>query len=294
MDILGIGFLLVYLTAHQGEVMLVRRYGRKHGAGGMLFNGVICLFAMVFFVLTDRDGFHFVSGLWVYGIVNAVLYAAGFYFAYLAYAAGNYFLTNTITSMQFIVPIIYGLVFLKEPSNALTYLSLTFSLGSVALMTYARWQKDEKNEGDKGISAKWLIATLITLFSNGLISVVAKMQQKAFDKLHSNEYMIITLAGATLSLLIMAIVLEKDSMKRTIKYGFTYGMSAGLLNGLKNAVNLAMIALIPLSVLTPVKKGVGMVFTFLVSFFLYKERYTKLQYFSIVLSIIALILMQLS
>ena len=294
MGILGLGLLLIYSTAHQGEVMLVRRYGKKHGAGGMLFNGVICLFAMIFFVLTDRDGFHFERGLWIYGIANAVLYAAGFYFAYVAYASGNYFLTSTITSMQFIVPIIYGLVFLKEPSNVLTYFSLAFSLGSVALMIYARWQKMEKSDDHKGMSAKWLIATLITLFSNGFISVVAKMQQTAFNKLHSNEYMIITLAGASLSLLIMANVLEKDTMKKTLKYGFTYGMGAGMLNGLKNALNLATIALVPLSMLTPMKKGIGIVFTFLVSYFLYKERYTKLQYLSILLSIIAIVLMQLS
>jgi len=294
MGLLGLGLLLIYSTAHQGEVMLVRRYGKKHGAGGMLFNGVICLFAMIFFILTDRDGFCFARGLWIYGIANAVLYAAGFYFAYVAYASGNYFLTSTITSMQFIVPIVYGLVFLQEQSNALTYLSLAFSLGSVALMIYARWEKTEKSDDNKGISAKWLIATLITLFSNGFISIVAKMQQTAFDKLYSNEYMIITLAGASVSLLIMAIVLEKDGMKKTLRYGFTYGMGAGLLNGLKNAINLAIIALVPLSVLTPMKKGMGIVFTFLVSYFLYKERYTKLQYLSIVLSIIAIVLMQLS
>lgn len=294
MGVLGLGLLLIYSTAHQGEVMLVRRYGKKHGAGGMLFNGVICLFAMISFILTDRDGFHFAPGLWIYGIANAVLYAAGFYFAYVAYASGNYFLTSTITSMQFIVPIVYGLVFLKEQSNALTYLSLAFSLGSVALMIYARWEKTEKSDNNKGISAKWLIATLITLFSNGFISIVAKMQQTAFDKLYSNEYMIITLAGASLSLFVMAVVLEKDSIKKTLRFGVTYGMGAGLLNGLKNAINLAIIALVPLSVLTPMKKGMGIVFTFLVSYFLYKERYTKLQYLSIVLSIIAIVLMQLS
>ena len=294
MGILGIVYLLIYLSAHQGEVMLVRRYGKKYGAGGMLFNGVICLFAMVYFILTDWDGFHFQPDLWVYGIINAVLYAAGFYYAYVAYGIGNYFLTQTITSMQFIIPIIYGLVFLEEPSNWLTYSSLAFSIGSVILMCYARKQKADQSAEGNGISAKWLFATLITLFSNGLISVVAKMQQIRFDKQHSNEYMIITLGGAFLFLLLMGIILERDGIKKTLKQGITYGMGAGMLNGLKNGINLAMIALIPLSVLTPVKKGGGIVFTFLVSYFLYKERYTKLQYLSILLSIISIILMQLS
>ena len=52
------GFLFICLNqaAHQVEGMLVRRYGRKHGAGGMFFNAIICLFSMFFFVITDRDG----------------------------------------------------------------------------------------------------------------------------------------------------------------------------------------------------------------------------------------------
>ena len=294
MGILGMVYMLIHLTAHQGEVMLVRRYGKKYGAGGMLFNGVICLFAMIYFVLTDWDGFHFLPELWVYGIINALLYAAGFYYAYVAYGIGNYFLTNTITSMQFMIPIIYGLVFLKEPSNWLTYSSLVFSIASVILMCYARKQKADQSEEGNSISAKWLFATLITLFSNGLISVVAKMQQIRFDKQHSNEYMVITLAGAFLFLLLMGVVLERNGIKKTLKQGIAYGIGAGMLNGLKNGINLALIALVPLSVLTPVKKGGGIVFTFLVSYFLYKERYTKLQYLSILLSIIAIVLMQLS
>ena len=294
MNIFAILYLLIYATAHQGEVMLVRRYGKKHGEGGMLFNGVICLFAMIFFLLTDSDGFHFVPDLWVYGIANAILYAAGFYYAYVAYGTGNYFLTQTITSMQFMIPIIYGLAFLREPANWLTYASLGFSLASVALMCYARWEKSDQSKAGGSVSAKWLIATLITLFSNGLISVLAKMQQTRFEKLHSNEYMVITLAGAFLSLLLMGVVIEKKSIKNTFKQGIVYGMGAGLLNGLKNALNLLLIAMVPLSVLTPVRKGVGIVFAFLVSFLLYKERYTKLHYLSILLSVIAIVLMQLS
>ena len=54
----------------------------------------------------------------------------------------------------------------------------------------------------------------INLSQNG-ISVLAKMQQTRFEKLHSNEYMVITLAGAFLSLLLMGVILEKKSIKNT-------------------------------------------------------------------------------
>ncbi len=291
---MAILYMLLNLTAHQGEVMLVRRYGRKYGNGGLLFNGVICLFAMIFFLLSDRDGIHFVPGIWRYGLINALLYATGFYFAYVAHSTGNYFLTQTITTMSFIIPIVFGLFLLKEPANTLTYSSLFFSVSSVLLMCYARLRNAKQSASSGEISAKWLISVLIVLLSNGFISVVAKLQRNRFGGLHSNEYMVITLTGAFLSLLIMSFLLERKDMRKGFLRGSIYGMGAGLLNGMKNAANLSLIAQLPLSVLTPVQKGAGMIFTYIVSVFLYKEKYTKLQYLSMSLSVIAIVLMQLS
>lgn len=287
-------YMIAHQLAHQGETMLVRRYGRKYGAGGMLFNGVICLFAMLFFLISDRDGMHFVSGIWGYGLVNALLYAAGFYFAYLAHSSGNYFLTQTICSMSFIVPIIYGLFFLHEAANAFTYIALVLSIASVLLMCYARREKSGQKENSGSVSAKWLLSVLIVLLSNGLITVVSKMQQSRFDGQHSNEFMVITLTGASLFLFIMGAVLERKSMLKTLRQGCLYGIGAGLLNGFKNALNLALIMLMPLSILTPVNKAVGLLLGYVVSVFLYKEKYTKLHYLSMLLSIISIALMQLS
>ena len=86
---MGVLYLLIHLAATQGEVVMVKEYGRKHGDGGMVFNGVICLFAMIFFVVSDSDGLLFVPGIWKYGIVNAVLHGAGFYFIYIAFWCGS-------------------------------------------------------------------------------------------------------------------------------------------------------------------------------------------------------------
>lgn len=287
-------YVLIHHLAHQGETMLVRRYGRKYGAGGMLFNGVICLFAMFFFLFSDLDGLRFASGIWTYGLINAVLYAAGFYFSYLAHSCGNYFLTQTICSMSFIIPIVYGLFFLHEPANAVTYIALVLSISSVLLMCYARGRKFEHQEKTGGISAKWLISVLIVLLSNGLITVVSKVQQTSFDGLYKNEFMVITLTGASLFLFIMGALLERRGMLKVLRQGCLYGIGAGLLNGFKNALNLVLITLVPLSVLSPINKGVGLLLGYVVSVFLYKEKYTKLHYLSILLSIISIVLMQLS
>lgn len=284
-------YLLINFAANQGEVMLVKEYGRKYGSGGMIFNSVICLFAMIFFVVSDPDGLCFVPGLWQYGLINAILYGAGFYFAYVAYRSGSYFITQTVCSMNYLIPVCYGLLFLNEEASALTYAALVVSVVAVFLMSYGQKTTDRGHDGR--ISLRWILSVLIVLFSNGFISIIAKEQQKRFDGLYSNEFMVITLLGASAFLFVAGLVTERSSLRRTILQGGFYGMGAGLLNGVKNAANLALILMIPLSVLSPLKKGVNMPLGFAVARLVYKEKYTKLQYISIAFSVLSVILMQI-
>ena len=284
-------YILIFEFANQGEVMLVRRYGKKYGAGGFLFNGVICLFAMIFFLVTDTGGLYFAPRLWKYGAANAILYGSGFYFAYLAYRAGPYLLTHTITGLSFVFPIFYGLFFLNESANYMTYLALVCTFVSFFLMVYGKPKKKEDEK--KGFSFLWLVATLITLFSNGFISILSKMQQAAFENQYTNEYMVITLSGATFFLLLLGFITEQKNLK-VLRKGGVYGMGAGLLNGAKNFANLAAMMIVPLTILTPVKMAIAKPLNFCVSFFIYKERYTMLQYLSIGFGILSVVLMQVA
>lgn len=281
-------YILIYEFAYQGESMLVRRYGRKYGDGGFLFNGVVCLFAMLFFVITDEGGLYFAPGLWKYGIVNGLLYAAGFYFAYLAYRTGPYLLSHTITGLNFVLPISYGLFFLHESANYMTYLALACTLISFFLMVCNKSGVKE----DKGFSWLWLLAALTTLFSTGFIAILSKKQQAAFDNLYTNEYMIITLACSTCFLLLLGLLAERKKLKQTFLKGSLYGMGAGLLNGAANFASLLAMMLVPLSFLTPMKMALAKPLEFCVSFFIYKERYTLMQYLSIGFGILSVVFIQ--
>ena len=285
-------YIMIFQLANQGEAMLVRHYGKKHGAGGFLFNGVICLFAMIFFIISDTGGLEFSKGLCGYGAINAVLYAAGFYFAYVAYKVGPYLLTHAITGLNFIFPVSYGLFFLGEPANYVTYIALGCTFVGFFLMVYGKSRDKSSKDDEKKLSFLWLIATLITLISNGFISILAKMQQAALGTQHNNEYMIITLSGATAFLLLLGFITEGKTMKQTFLTGGSYGMAAGLLNGAKNFANLAVLPLIPLSLLTPLKTAISKPLNLFVALFIYKEKYNLLQYLSIAFSILSVLLMQ--
>jgi len=287
------GFLLIFLnqTAHQLESMLVRRYGKKHGAGGLFFNAIICLFAMIFFVLTDRDGFFFPRELFLYGLVSCLMFAAGFYSMYLALQLGSYAISKLICSFSGVFAIVYGLVFLKEPAGVITYIAFALVFISVFLMNY-KTGGGEKDE-EKAFSMKWLICVLVSLVSNGLIAVLSRMQQIRFDNACDNEFMILSLGGAFAALLLIALFTERSGLKKMLKFGTLYGGLAGLMNGAGNFVNLATYLFLPISVVTPIRTGLGIVMNFVVSVLLYKEKFTRLQLVSAVIGVFALVLLNL-
>lgn len=279
------GVLLIILNqlTHSGEGMVVRRYGRKYGDGGMMFNAILCLFSAVFFVLTDTGGLIFTKELVMYGIIGCILFAAGFYGAYLALQTGSFGMTRLIISFSGLISIFYGIIFLHEQASLLKWIAIALVFVSSFVMKY------QKN-GDKDFSWKWLILVLITAISNGFIAVVQRIQQLRFEHAYDNEFMIISLIGAAVILAIMGIIKEKDNFLPTLKKGSIYGVFAGMLNGATNFLNLLIIAEFQLSGATPIRTGVGLATGFLISIFIYKEKFRKIQLLGALIAIVALVL----
>lgn len=286
-----IGMLLTILGVmmNQGEAVTVRQYGKKHGQGGMLFSGIMCLFAMLYFFATDWDGLVFSKGVLLYGLVSSVTYAVGFYTAYLAFKLGSFGLTRLVISYGVIISTFYGIIFLKEPATVITYIALVLILISLFLMNYQKQEASDK----KKISAKWLLSLALVVISNSASTIIAKMQHGAYDGAYINEFMIVSLAGAGILLFILGAIFERDSFKPTFKHGLLYGAGAGLFNGVNNLVGIMAFGYLPLSVISPVSSAISIVIGFLISVLLYKEKFSKRQVVSVVMGILAVILMNL-
>ena len=286
---IGMLLLILHQIVQQGEGMLVKNYGKKHGAGGMFFNAIICLFSMVFFFVTDKDGLHFPKELFLYGFVSCLMFATGFYSMYLALKLGSYAMSKLFASFSGIIAIAYGIVFLREPSNFITYTAIVLVFISVFLMNY---QKDG-DSGKNKISVKWIIYIILTVLSNAFISIIGRMQYGVYGDTYKNEFLIISLAGGAISLLILGAILERDSFKYTVKHGFLYGAGAGVCNGINNLLLLVAYNYLPISFISPVRTGIGIILGFIISILLYKERFTRRQLISAGIGIAAVILMNL-
>lgn len=286
MELLGYLLILLWLVFNIGEGVVVKHYAKNHSSGGMLMNGVICFFACIFFLLTDKDGFSMPLALLPYGLASMLCYASGFYSMFLAYKYGSFGLTGLITKFSLFFPVIYGIIFLEEQTSVFTYVGFLVLIISTVIITPRKKEDDLK----RSFSVKWLIALIVTVVSNGFISILTKMQQIRFDNAVSNEFLVLSLGGATLFLVTFGLVNERHSLKEFMKSGIGYGAAAGFCNGAKNLITVFIYLLLPISIVTPIKSSVGTVATFVIATLLYKEKYTGKQKIGVALGALAAVL----
>ena len=288
------GYLLILLftLCNVGESILVKDYAKRHGSGGMLMNAVIALFASLFFLITDTGGFYVPAGMLPLALINCCLFAAGFYFTFVAFRVGPYGLTRLISSFSLLFTIFYGLIFLEEPITPLTFPGIAMILAAMVLINYKGKGAVAAPE-ENGVSLKWLIYLLISVVANGFIGILTRMQQIRFDNACSNEFQFISIGGSFVMLAVMGVILDRDKLRGILKHGLLYGVGAGICNGAKNFVTLAVYLYIPISTAGPIKTGLGMVSAFVVALLLYKERYTRLQLIGVVLGAVAVVLLGL-
>lgn len=287
------GYLLILLQSvvHNIEGVFVKNYGKKHGSGGMFFNAIISFFSMVYFIISDKDGLNFPPELWIYGLCGALLYATGFYSMYLALQYGSFIMTRLISSFSMLLPLFYGLFFLKEPATVFTYIGVSLIILSLVVRNLGI--HDGKGDINNKSFVKWLVCTILTTVSNGFISILSRVQQIRFDDKCSNEFLTICLGGSFLALLTLSIILERDKMGYIVKHGTASGFFAGICNGISNYCTVAIYLFIPMSLAVPLRSGVAFVVSFLFTVFIYRERFTKQQIIGMIMGIAGIIILKI-
>ncbi len=283
---LGYLLILVFTLLNLGESVFVRTYAKRHGSGGMLMNAIVALFAALFFLVTDKDGFHAPPEMIPLAVLNAFLFAAGFYCTFAAYKCGPYGLTRLIGNFSLLFSIFYGIFFLNEVPKITTYIGIAMIVCAMVLINYQKRAEDEK-----GFSIKWFIHMMISLVANGFIAILTRMQQIRFNDTCSEEFQIISIGGSFILLAILGLILDRKKLPYFLKHGTVYGIGAGICNGAKNFLSLLIYLLLPLSIISPMETGLGMIATFVLALCVYKEKYSKKQIVGVILGTLAVLLL---
>ena len=291
MVVIGYLLILVFALLNIGESVIVKSYASRYKSGGMLMNSLIALFAFIFVLITDivsTDGFYFPPEMIPLGLVNCTLYAIGFYSMFLAFRVGPYGLSRLISNFSLLFSIFYGILVLHEDATAFTYVGILLIFVALFLMNRVG---TAKNEDEGKISWKWIVYISATVISNGAIAILGRMQQIKFDNACTNEFQMISIGGSFVLLAIMGLIIDGDKLKDILAHGTLYGVGAGLINGAKNIVSLAVFLFIPISTASPMKTGVGIALTFLVSKVFYKEKYSVAQVVGVICGAAAVLML---
>ena len=269
-NILEILLLLGIIVGGSLQSVVKKPYTQKlEGKGMYFFCLVSCVSAMLFFIATS-SGFTWDSGIFLYSFWFAIGYAAAAVGMLAAISCGPLSLSSLFLSFSSLIPTVYGLIFLHDP------ISKGFIPG-IALLIISLILINKKGE-DSAVSFKWVICIVITFVGNGMCSVVQKMQQMAFGGNGKNEFMIMALCMVTVLLLVLTIRQERTELKQYAKVGGIFALASGVTNGITNLLSLMLLSSqMPVSLIYPLTSSGGIVLTYLISVFFYKERLTKMQ-----------------
>lgn len=284
---MGYLLIVVFTLLNLGESIAVRTYAKRHGSGGMLMNAIVALFAALFFLVTDTDGFYAPIEMIPLALINSCLFGAGFYFTFISYRIGPFGLTRLLSGFSLLFSIFYGIFSLGEKPNALTYIGIVAIFASMVLINY----KKKGDDDEKGVSLKWFICIMTSVIANGFIAILTRMQQIRFNDACSNEFQFISIGGSFLILAILGVIIDRDKLPYILKHGSLYGLVGGVFNGAKNFLTLIIYTLLPLSILSPMKTGLNMIATFAMALLYYKEKYTRRQMIGVGLGVAAIILL---
>lgn len=277
MDIL---YLLAIILGISGQSIVKKPYTQKtNGAGVYFFNTLLSAAALLFFVVTSSK-FSFDISFIPYSIGFAVSYAVASVFMVLAIAYGSLSLTSLFISYSLMIPTFYGLIIGDTVSTGF--------IPGMLLLVISLFLTNKSDEKAK-ISLKWIICVFLSFFGNGMCTVVQKMQQIASNGAYKNEFMIVALAIVTVVMLIMSILKERTEIKFFAKSGWHWAIICGALNGMVNLFVMILSGKMPVSLMFPLISAGGLVVTYIVSRFFYKEKLTKIQFIGFIFGLMAVV-----
>ena len=281
--------ILASTVTHISEGLFIKQYNKRHDCGGFAFTAFVSFFSMLFFLIVDRDGFSIPTELWWYGIAAGILYCSASFLTYVALQIGSYAMTMLILSYSVLMSIGYGLLFLNEQITAFILIGVLLMMISLYLVRVKKEPSDDDEK--KGISLKWLICVGAATVGSGMFGVVQRMQQIRFHNVCTNEFMVIALSFSAATLMAVAIWKNRKDVPCFIRHGVFLSMGAGVSNGLTNASVVLLHMLMPISLSSPIRVGLKIVLSFLLSAFLLKEPFQKRQIFGVALGCVAVILL---
>ncbi len=268
-----------------GNVLTKSVLRKTDGRGQFFFGFLKTVCAMLIYAVTCKS-FIFSWELALYALLFAVAYIFAVVFMHLAVGCGPLSLTSLLISYHLIIPAFFGLFFLKDPLGFGLIPGLLLLIVSFFLSNY---QKGEKTP----ITFKWIVYVLLAFLGNGMGAIVLKLQQVRFEGTCRNELMLLSMAIASIPLLLFALHKERKDIPAVTRAAWLPALLGGGVNGVAALLELALFGLMPLSIYYPTKAAGGIVVTYIAARLLYKEKLSRVQFAGFLIGIVSIVLLNI-
>lgn len=281
--LLGIAALAV-----TGQNIFKQKFNQCSRGNTFFFTGMIAVFAMLFFVVINRD-FYYSPRLLIPSIAFALSYGVATFGAVLAILHGSLAKTSLIISFSLLIPSLYGILFLHEP------LSATLAIGTILLMISFVMINYEKKAFEEKSTWKWYLYVLLAFLGNGLCSTVQKAKQEQYGEAGDNLFMIVALAIVAMMMFGAAFAKKDDrnAIRDTVRCGLFWALLCGIANGLTNYLVICLNPKLPASTLFPVISAGSVILSFAYSIVVIREKFNSRQIVGFFIGIFAIVLLNL-
>lgn len=260
-------------------------YNEKVKCGAYTFVAVSVAAAAVFFACSSGFNLTFSTDFLVYSLEFTLTYAVAVIFSFLAITSGPLSITALIFSYSLVIPTLYGMIFLGEKASIPLIIGLCLLAVSLFLI-------NSRTGGGK-ITLRWVIYVFLAFLGNGVCTIVQNLQQREFNGLYKSEFMIAALLGVVVIVIPLILISERREFLPSMKRGGVLMVLCGVINGAANLLVMVLVTRMNASVLYPVMSAGGVLLTFFVSLFIYKERLSVKQYIAFALGTGAIVLMNI-
>ena len=278
-------YLVIVVFAIALQNIIKKAYNKKTDTpDSFCFSLFSTLSGMLFFLSCASFTPAFDASLLPYALGFGVSFSAAMAGSFLAIKYGSLSITMLVLSYSLIVPTFYGLFALNDDIGAIGITGIALLFVSLFLIN--------KTEEKAKINMKWVISLTLSFIGNGMCSLVQKLQQLDFNGAYKNEFMICSLAIASVLLLIFTL-LKKENAIRCLRTGGLLCLSCGLANGVVNYLVMVLTGLVHNSILFPTISAGGIVIGFISALFFYKEKLSKMQLIGYFIGTVSVILLNI-
>ena len=288
MTIFLIALCSATLTVQQ---VFKKQFSLRCAGGNYIFSALVALCALpIFLPFIRKEGVG--TEILPYSAGFAVAYAMATVCSVTALKTGSLAITSLILSYSMILPTFYGFLFLNEKITILKCGGIFLLLLSLFLV-----RSPSSDGGNEGKTRKppvtWLISVVIAFVANGLCSVIQTAQLRRFQGMQNGCFMVFGLGFSAVFLLVPSLLSERKVIPSALKKGALWAAACGVCNGVTNYLVMAIVSVVASSVFFPVLPAGQLVFTFVLSVALYREKFIPRQIVGLVFGVASVVLLNL-